>query len=338
MTWHAVEAVDDALDATKALFLPVDARQWLALAFVAFFIAGAGSGPSATASGSSGGTTVTAPGQLGAGLQVPYSSETILTAALAILAIGLVLAALYAFVGSVMEFVFVESLRRRRVRIREYVGRHLGRGLRLFGFRVVLGMLAAVPFVGLVLAVLSAVGGEPRVSLGLLALSIPFVVALGAAAAAIDVFTTHFVVPVMIHRNDGVLAGWRRFWSTLTGEWKQYGVYAAVRIVLGIGAGIVASVVGSAVGAILLAPVALVAWFVRPALDLAVLASNPVALAVVVAVVSAFLLAMGAVMAIVVAPVQSFVRYHALFVLGDTDPALDLIPELRREIRDSDRL
>jgi len=337
MTWYAVEAVDDALDATKALLLPVDARQWLALALAAFFVGGAGSGPSATASGSSSGTTVSAPGPVGGEVQIPFSSETILTAAAVAVAVGLLLGALYALVGSVMEFVFVESLRRRRVRIREYAGRHLGRGLRLFGFRLVLGVLVLLPLAGLVLAVLSAIEGEPRVSLGLIALSLPLLGALGVAAAAIDVFTTHFVVPAMIQRNAGVLAGWRRFWPTLTREWKQYGVYAAVRVVLGIGAGIVTSVVGSAVGAVLFAPVALVVWLGRPALDPGILASNPVALAAVVAVVAGYLLAVAAAMALVVAPIQTFVRYHALFVLGDTDPELDLLPELRRELRDPDR-
>jgi len=337
MTWYAVEAVDDALDATKALFLPVDARQWLALALVAFFIGGAGSGPSATASGSSSGTTVSAPGPIGGEIRVPFSSETLLTAVVGVVAVGLALGALYALVGSVMEFVFVESLRRRRVRIRTYAGQHLERGLRLFGFRLVLGVLVLVPLAGLVLAVLSAMGGEPRVSLGLVALSVPLLAGLGVVVAAVDVFTTHFVVPVMIRRNVGVLAGWRRFWPTLTREWKQYGVYAAVRLVLGIGAGVVASVVGSAVGAVLFAPVALVGWLARPVLDPAVLASNPVALAATVAVVAGYLLAVAAAMAVVVAPVQTFVRYHALFVLGDTDSEFDLLPELRRELRDADR-
>jgi hypothetical protein len=34
-------------------------------------------------------------------------------------------------------------------------------------------------------------------------------------------------------------------------------------------------------------------------------------------------------------PVRTYLRYHALLVLGDTDREFDLIPDLRREIRDS---
>ena len=43
-----------------------------------------------------------------------------------------------AFVGAIMEFVFVESLREREVHVHEYANAYWRRGLRLFGFRLVL--------------------------------------------------------------------------------------------------------------------------------------------------------------------------------------------------------
>lgn len=334
MLWYAVDALDDALDATKSLLIPVGARQWLRLALVVFFLGGAGGGPSATAGSSTGGSTVTAPGPMGGELHLPFSPEEAVSIGLAVVVVGLTLGVLYALVGSIMEFVFVESLRRQHVGIRRYADQHLGRALRLFGFRIALGLLVIVPAGGVALAVLSAVGGEPRVSLGLFAVFAPLLVLLGILAAAVDVFTTHFVVPVMITGNVGVLAGWRRFWPTLTREWKQYGVYALVRLGLALAVGVLASVVGSVVAAVLFAPLALADVVAFPTLGgPAAVFSNPLALAAGVAVLLGYLLAVAAVLAIVLVPVQTYVRYHALVVLGDTNRKFDLIPELRREIR-----
>lgn len=337
MPWYAVDALDDALDATKLLLVPVDARQWLRLALVVFFLGGTGGGgPSATAGSSTGGPTATGPvpGAPGGEVHFPFSPEEALSIGLAVVLVGLTLGVLYALVGSVMEFVFVESLRRQHVRIRRYADQHLGRALRLFGFRIALGLLVVVPAGGIALGVLSAVSGEPRVSIGLLAVFVPLLILLGILVAAIDVFTTHFVVPVMIARNVGVLAGWRRFWPTLTSEWKQYGVYALVRVGLALAVGVVASIVGSIVAAVLLAPLVLVGMVGFPTLGgLETVFANPLALALGVIVLLGYLFAVGAALAIAFVPVQTYVRYHALIVLGDTNRGFDLIPELRRKIR-----
>ncbi|WP_132060695.1 DUF7544 domain-containing protein [Halorussus amylolyticus] len=335
MSRYAVEALDDALDATKALLTPIDARQWLRLALVVFFLGGAGGGaPSASVGSSTGGPTITAPGPPRNGVRLPFSPEEAASIAFGALAVGLALGVAYVLVASVMEFVFVESLRRQHVRIRRYADQHLGRGLRLFGFRIALSLLVVVPAGGVVLAVLSAVGGEPRVSVGLLAVFVPLFIVLGTLVAFIDVFTTHFVVPVMVGQNVGVVSGWRRFWPTLIREWPEYGVYALVRIVLGVAVGVAASVVGAVVGAVVLVPIAVVGALTVPTFgSLPALLSNPVAFGVGIAILLGYAVVTTALTAVVLVPIQTYVRYHALLVLGDTNREFDLIPELRREIR-----
>jgi len=37
---------------------------------------------------------------------------------------------------------------------------------------------------------------------------------------------------------------------------------------------------------------------------------------------------------VVQAPIQTYVRYHALLVLGDANEQFDLIPDVRRSIRE----
>ena len=341
MPWYAVESLDDAFAATKALLTPLDAGRWLRLAVVVFFLGSAGGGGSVTAGGSGGGPAVTPDGAVGSPGEVPFTFEEVLPILLGAVAVLVVLGLLYALVGSVMEFVFVESLRRQRVRIRQYADQHWSHAIRLFAFRVALGLLVLVPVGALVLAVLSFVGGDPGVALGLVFVLVPLLLAVGLLVAAVDLFTTNFVVPVMILENLGVLAAWRRLWPTMTRQWKQYGVYALVRIVLAFAVGVVASVVGGVVGAVLLALAVVLGFLALPSVgssaallsDPFVLLSNPTALATVAVVAIAYVVVLTAAMAVVFVPIQTYLRYHALLVLGDTDRTFDLIPELRREVR-----
>lgn len=332
MSWYAVDAVDDAFDATKRLLTPLDARQWLKLTLVVFFLGGTGGtgGPSASFSSSSGGSSNTL-------ADVPpfVSPEELVPVVLAVAAVAFVVGLLYLFVGSLMEFVFVESLRRRRVRIRRDADQHFERGVQLFGFRVALGLLVAVPAVGVVLAVLSAAGSGPfRVSLLTLAVLGPLLVFLAFFVALVDGFTTNFVVPTMIQRNAGVLAGWRTFWPTLTGQWRQFVVYVFVRLVLSLAVGLVASIVGGVIGAVLFAPLAVFGFVFIPAVGgIEVLLSNSLALVAAGLLLAGYVVTMMAVLAAVLVPLQTYLRYHALLVLGDTNGSLDLIPELRRTIR-----
>jgi hypothetical protein len=335
MPWFAVDALDDAFDATKALLTPIDARQWLALALVVFFLGnGTASGPSATAGGSTASPSDGAMGTPGADLDVPFTFAEALPVVVVAVALALVVGLLYALVGSVMEFVFVESVRRQRVRIRRYGDQHLEQGLGLFGFRLVLGLAVALPALGVVLTAVSFDGGEPRLSVGLLLVAVPLLLVLGIVVALVDGFTTDFVVPVMVLRTVGVIAGWRRFWPALARQWDQFGVYVLVRFVLFAAVGVLGAVVGTVVGAVLFAPLVVAGAVAVPTLGgPEAVVSNPTALAVGVLLLLTYLLVLMTALAVAFVPVRTYLRYHALLVLGDADPDLDLIPNLRRRIR-----
>ena len=342
MPWYAIEALDDAYDATKGLLTPFDARQWLRLALVVFFVASAGSGgPSATVGGSTGDPSGVPPGPSGPFGQpageagIPFSPAEALPFVIVLAGVALVLGLLYALVASVMEFVLVESLRRQRVRIRQYADQHLGRALGLFAFRLALGLLVVLPVAVVALVALSLAAGEPRASLGLLVIAVPVFVLLGIVVAVVDTFTSNFVVPVMIRKNVGVVEGWRRFWPTLSDDWEQFGVYAGVWVVLSLAVGVLGSVVGGVVGAVVAAPVAVVGFFTLPVLGgPAAILSNPAGLAIAAVLLLGYLVVLLATMAVVFVPVRTYLGYHALFVLGDADADLDLIPDLRRDIRE----
>ena len=331
MTWYALDAIDDAIDATRAFLWPFDRRRWARLALVMLFVGGAGGfNPIQFPGGGTGGgvDTPTAPGTPDAIPSIGGPEVAVIAAIVGLVAL-IVLG--FMFVGSVMEFVFVESLRRDAVTVRRYWSERWRQGLRLFGFRLVLGVLTLGVVGGLVVAVLApVVFGNGGFSFGLLLVAIPVFVVVSIVSGLVNGFTTMFVVPVMIAEERNVLSAWRRFWPTLTGQWKQYAVYAVMGFILQLAGGIlagIATLIGIVVLAIPFGLVGLVGAGLLTVVD--VVGWVVIGLAAVLFVLAAIVLVL-----FVSVPVQTFLRYYALFVLGDTNTAFDLLPEQRRAVRD----
>ena len=326
MRLYAVEDATDALAATRAFLLPFDGRRWAKLALLVLFIA-SGAGPSAPSRLQFTGWPADPPG-LPRGLLDALANDPWLVLSLAALALLVGLA--FALVASLFEFVFVQALRTDEVAIRRNVRRYWSRGLRLFAFRIVVGLFALGAFVVLGLFVLVPIAMDlaPLAALALV-VAVPMAVLLGIGIAVLDGFTTAFVVPVMMLEDRGVLDGWRRFWPTLAGQWKQYLAYAVAVFFLGIALTLLAGIVVAVPLVLLFVPFAIAAWAV-----LALLAESLLQIALFLGLVAAYLLIAAAVIALVQVPVQSYLRYYALLVLGDTNPDLDVIPVRRAAIRD----
>lgn len=318
----AVDDLSDAIDATRELLLPVRAGRWLKLAIVVFFLGG-GLG---TGGGFSGGGGDPAPvtDDQPAGPVVEEIPDEVIAMAAVLVAIVVVLWLGYRLIGAIMEFVFIESLRSREVRVRRYFGANVGRGLRLFGFRVVTGLL-----------VLGLVGGPalffflnaPTVDAALTSL-VPLLL-LGLAVyfvyAIVMRFTSEFVAPIMLLEDRSVLGAWRRFWGTLTGNWTEYLVYLVLVWILQLVVGIAAGFVVLFGAAILAIPFVILGMV---ALALGELGVWLAALVAVVGVVTLVLFA-----SLVQMPIRTYFQYYALLLLGDTNADLDLVPEQRAAIR-----
>lgn len=327
MTLYALDDVGDAVEATRAFLLPFDRSRWLRLALVALFVGGGGTGVSQVSNGTAQAGTS---GSTGPPLAVSALPDGVVPVLVGVVVLLLVAALVFAFVGAVLEFVFLESLRRESVALRAYWRVHWRRGARLFGFRVALALVTLVA-VGLVVGLVAApfVLGVPAGAFLLLLIAVPLLVGVVVVGALAGGFTTEFVAPVVVLEERGVLDAWRRFWPTLTGAWRQYAVYAVVSFVLRLAGGILASLVTlvavlvlavplglvAAAGFALTGPVAPVGWALV-GLALVALSAGVVVTSLLAAV-----------------PVQTFLRYYALFVLGDTNEAFDLVPERRRAVR-----
>jgi hypothetical protein len=331
MSLHALDDIDDAIDATRSFLWPFDLGRWGRLALVVFFLGGTGSANPTQFTGDFGGTGPTSPG----GEQMPASPPSIGDVEIAILAVAvaavLLLVLGFALVGAVMEFVFVESLRNENVRIRRYWSERWKQGLRLFGFRLVVGLLSlAVIGAVLVASLAPYLSGSGELSLGLLFLAIPVFFVVAVVSGLVNGFTTGFVVPVMISEDSTVLAAWRRFWPTLKAEWKEYGAYVVMRFVLQIAVGILVGIV-TLLGVIIIA----IPFGVFGAIGFGLVSVvEPLGWAIVAIAALLFVLAVLTLTLFLNVPVQTFLRYYALLLLGDTNESFDLIAERRAAIRE----
>ena len=358
MSLHAIDDIGDAIDATKAFLLPFSVRTWLKLAFVVLFIGGGGGGglnqvqslSNANPGGGQTGpdTTFELTGildglvdvallQTGGAQLPPEAQQALAGAGVVLIAVFLGAVALGLLVGllsNFMEFVFVQSLVDREVHVRRYFGANLGNGLRLLGFRVAVNLLSllAAAVIGY-LVFLTVLGGslanlDEAAFFQLFPLLIVFLAVSAVVLGLINGFTNMFVVPLMLQGDHGVLAGWRRLLSSVTDQPKQYVAYVFFSVVLAIGVGLVAGILSLLVFFLLLIPFGLTAYALWLALGHGVLAFVLVGVVVVMYV----LLVVGIGLFVRV-PLQTFLRYYAMLVLGDVDESLDPIPEVRADIR-----
>jgi hypothetical protein len=324
MSYHAVTALRDAYEATRAFLWPVDAGRWWRLAVVVLFLGGSGGVGSVNVQGSlpnGAGTEV----PLDRLLPSPRAAAVVVAVVVALVVLGL----LFAFVAAVMEFVMYGALRTESVALRADVRRHLGRGARLFAFRIGLGLTTLV-LAGVLVGVVAAPAayGTPLVSLLLGLVVVPLLVVFVLAVAAVGVATTSFVVPTMLAEETGVLDAWRRVWPVLRAAPGETAVYGAVWLGLALARGLVVGAVSTVGGALLAVPFLLAAGAV-----LFVVGGSPLALVPLAALGLVYLALLLALFAVVNVPVVTYLRYVALFVLGDLDPDLDVIAERRAAVR-----
>jgi len=333
MSLSAFDSVEDAISATRGFLLPFDLGRWLKLALLVFFLGGGG-GFNPMQFGNTGGGSVPEPGP-GSGTggmpSFPSIGPTEWAIIGAVIATIVLLALGFALVAAVFEFVFVESLRQERVAIRAYWSEYRNLGIRLFGFRLVTGLVVLAFVLGaLGLALWPLLVGSGEFSVALLLLVVPGIIVLALLNGLLQGFTTQFVVPVMLLEDRGVIEGWKRFWPTLTGEWKEYAGYVLMRFVLQIAVGILLGIVLLIAGIVLAIPLGIlsVAGFslVQPQ---PILGWALVGIAVVLFVLAFLLVSLFSAV-----PVQTFLRYYALLVLGDTNEAFDAIPSQRAAVRE----
>ena len=319
MALYALTDVEEAFDVTREFLTPIDVRRWLKLAFVVFFVGSGVSLPTAEF-GTSAPSGTPPTGEFPA--EVPPDAVALVVA---VVVAGLLFAAVVALIGAVMEFVLVESLRTGEVSIRRHWRRRWRQGVRLFGFRIAIGLPTVALFVGWVglLVVPLLAGREAAAPSAAFLIGVPVVVVVAVVYSLVSGLTTVFVVPIMIREEVGVLAAWRRLWGSIRTAWRQYLAYVAVAFLLTVGASVVASFLVGLVALAFLVPAVVAVGVASVAVPLA----SPAGVAVLVALAILFGLSVLVCWLIVQVPIVAYLRYHALLVLGDIEPSFALLPD-----------
>lgn len=234
------------------LFRPFDLFKWLAIGlacWLARFIQG-GNGPFVGSSGSWGDDAEGATGLAQPSFELPEIPEELLgggclAALVGCVVIGLPLLILLLFwLGSRGQFLFLDNVVRRQAAIIAPWHEYRREGNSLFVFEILLFLISIAIIVAIVLPwalVLGLLeGNEPGIG-AVLILMAPLLL-VGTVLAYVQLFTFHFVVPIMLHERRGVTDGWRRFlglFKRYPGELVVYGLWVLVLwigVVIGVAA------------------------------------------------------------------------------------------------------
>ena len=338
MSWKAIDALDDARDATASLLLPFDAGRWARLALIALFVGSIGSGGGGA--GNAGNTGFTFPADGGVPpTDFPIDSfpefvtaGNVFAVAVALVAVAFVLGIVWSIIGSVMQFVLVDAVVSKDVRIRKPFRERLGLGLRLFVFQVGL-VLAVLLLLGAPLAAVVLGGINLDGTVFLLAIPLVFLalVVFFVLAVALQL-TTDFVVPTMIAEDRQVIESWRRVVPVFRAEFSEFGLYVVIRFVLGILASIAVGIAAALVLLVVAIPFAIVGGGLFLALAGAQVGIlSPVGVVLLGGLGLLFVLTAIVVSAFVQMPVVTFFRYYSLFLLGSADESLDLVSGFRTD-------
>lgn len=265
MSWHAVDALDDAVGATRRFLFPFSLVRWTKLALLVLFMGSGGASTNASVPAvSDSSVTLPSPGESGPGGtgsggvgsgsgvsgQIPEALDSELIALGALGVVFLIVAV--SVVSLSLRLVFYDALQTNEVRVAGPFVSRLRQAFGLFVFTAAVSVTAAAP---LALAVAVAVVADAPTGWALIdsiagaiaSLSTGAIVALGLVGAGIVAvaalalrFTYEFVVPTMIVEDIGVVGGWRRFLSTLRAEWTEFLIYLVVHLVVSIGLSVVA--------------------------------------------------------------------------------------------------
>ena len=340
MTWYVVDALDKAFGRTKkCLFEPFDFWKWMKLVIIVMLIGGIGGNfngggnsyssddynlPESSATDSF--TDVFR----GFADQVPTGTSQGLIIGIVVLIFVLIL--FFSYVSNVMEFVFVESLVSNDVRFWEYSRRYMRKGLGLFLFRVLTGILLlaiiavmALPFV---LPLIGTSGenftdtiASNIISLIFLLISILLVTAIigGVISSFINLS-----IPVAIYTESGIFRAFSYVFRQFRKDWKQIVVYWFGRILLGLVVGIAVVIISL----IVMVAVGLFILFADMLLYLALSALLPGSDAIIWMILVPLILIQAILfillLAFIALPASVFMKYHMLTFLQQWSPDVEI--------------
>jgi hypothetical protein len=232
MGLHAVDVVEDAVERSKEILFPFDLGTWSRLALIVLFVGGAGFGSMFT--------NIPAPdagsdfsndlGDSGMNMEESITGMTTVGSSVGmatiagVVALLLLIGLVFMYLSSVFKFVIFRSIREKDVSIRENFAKHYIDGFKYFMFN--LGTAAFA------LAVVAAIvfGFMSNLVLGIFAIliAVPVFVLLAVFTGIVH----DFALQEIIVEEAGFIESVKTSLSQVTDDWKQFGGYLVIRLVV----------------------------------------------------------------------------------------------------------
>lgn len=241
MVWYALEDLDEALEKTKDILLPFDLLTWTKFAIIALLVGGGlnmqGLPPVPGQGGDTSESLYTPDKDIDAGENFTEmgnvtgmaSGAELNGVAVAIFIVAVIIGGFFAYISSVFEFIYFQSVLDEKPVISKGFSEHAGKGLRYLGFKF--GLLLVVALSALLLAGAFTMGTV----MGAIALIlwIPFILAV-----VVFIGLVHDLVLLrMIESEEALLEAWSSVWPDVKAEWKQVVVFYIVKFFVNIGVG-----------------------------------------------------------------------------------------------------
>jgi hypothetical protein len=247
-----------------------------------------------------------------------------------VLVVGLVaLVLVHLYVGSVLRFVLFDAVAAGRYRLREGWKRWHDRGIRYFGFQLLLIFISLMGYavlvgIPLVLAAAAGILKSPREHVAAWAVGIavllPILLVFAIVMALINLAAKDFAVPMMALENMRVGAALSRIWAMVRTAKGQYAGYVGLKIVLAIVIGVVMAVIQIFILMILFIPIVVIAVAVGIATPQVFQNPLMLAFALTAAIVLVFVLLF--LIGVISAPIVYFFEAYVLTFFAPRYPPL----------------
>ena len=337
MSWYVADALNQAYRRTRTCLLePFDFWKWLKLAIIVILIGGSGSNfnSSGNSFSSDSYSDSSVSDEFSAFFEdmFEFFADPNLVLILTIVFFILLLILFFSYVSSVMDFVFVDSLVSNEVRFWEYSRKYLGKGLGLFGFRILisvifLALLAIIALPIILLLIESSANGFSDFTFAGYFASILLVLAgvlvLSIVGAMVDSFV-NLSIPVALYKETGIISAFSDVFRQFRKDWQQIVAYWVGRILLGIGVGIAFGILSIIVMILVVIVFGLMDLMIYFALSAVVSGSEMLIWIVLGPIIAIQFIILFLALALVVMPASVFMKYHMLTFLQQWYPEVEI--------------
>ena len=307
----AIKAITPAIQCTRSLIWPLRVSRWFRLMIISFFI----------------GTWLTGPfpdisiGNFSilnniSGFELFTGYAGIISSVIASI---LMILLVFAFIGSVFQFIFVDYLASNKKGLIQLFKNRWHMGIRLFIFNLIMLFIVAIfagaTFFFIATPILNTDIHEPYLLMQALAYTLIGLFILIIPVWILTLITNDFVVPVMMVRNSGIINGWKIIIKEFKGRWRDIFLYIIIKMVIYVTTGIILGFILLIVGLILGTPsVILIPGF-----------SGTISYGYVPILISTLLMTTATL--IVMTPLITFLRIYSLIFLKELSISYSILPD-----------